>query len=73
VSVRERQAAAVQGLPKFLRYSTVAQLLDVSVRTVGKWVADGKLHPVRLGGEGMPRIEQGELDRFRSEWIKEKT
>ncbi len=38
------------GGPAFLRPRLVAELLDVTERTVRRWIADGTLSSVKLGG-----------------------
>ena len=38
------------GGPAFLRPRSVAELLDVTERTVRRWIADGTLPSVKLGG-----------------------
>ena len=38
------------GGPAFLRPRLVAALLDVTERTVRRWIADGTLPSVKLGG-----------------------
>ena len=36
--------------PAFLRARSVAELLDVTERTVRRWIADGTLPSVKVGG-----------------------
>ena len=38
------------GAPAFLRPRPIAELLDVTERTVRRWIADGTLPSVKLGG-----------------------
>ncbi len=38
------------GGPAFLRPRQIAELLDVTERTVRRWIADGTLPSVKLGG-----------------------
>ena len=38
------------GGPAFLRPRLVAELLDVTERTVRRWIADGTLPSVKVGG-----------------------
>jgi excisionase family DNA binding protein len=40
----------VTGKSQFLRAAGVATLLDVSERTVRRWIADGRLPSVKIGG-----------------------
>jgi excisionase family DNA binding protein len=43
--------------PCFLRVASVAQQLNVSVRTVRRWIADGTVPSVKIGGARMVPIE----------------
>lgn len=36
--------------PRYLRARAVAELLNVTVRTVRRWIADGTLPSVKFGG-----------------------
>ncbi len=38
------------GAPAFLRPRQIAELLSVTERTVRRWIADGTLPSVKLGG-----------------------
>ncbi len=38
------------GGPAFLRPRQIAELLDVTERTIRRWIADGTLSSVKLGG-----------------------
>lgn len=38
------------GAPAFLRPRQIAELLNVTERTVRRWIADGKIPSVKLGG-----------------------
>jgi excisionase family DNA binding protein len=58
----EKQEAAMASLPRLLRYGTVARLLAVSVSTVKRWIAEGLLETVDVGG--MPRVSTEEYLRF---------
>jgi excisionase family DNA binding protein len=48
--------------PKLLRITEAAQRLNVSRATVHRWIRDGRIPAVRLGGSGAPiRIPEDEL------------
>jgi len=40
----------MSGSPKYLRARQIAEVLGVSVRTVRRWIADGTLSSVKIGG-----------------------
>jgi len=42
----------------------VAELLRVSVRTVRRWRAQGRLHGFRLAGDGPVRYPRSSVDRL---------
>lgn len=48
-------------LPEYLRAHQIADLLGVTERTVRRWIADGTLPSVKLGGARL--VAQAELDR----------
>lgn len=48
---------------RLLTYSDVADLCQVSARTVKRWVEQGELHPLRLGGN-VVRFTEAEVRRF---------
>ena len=50
------------GLPKFYNINTVAEALDVSSRTVRRWIANGDLVVHRV--DGVVRIAEGDLRAF---------
>jgi excisionase family DNA binding protein len=50
------------GLPKFYTISTVAEALDVSSRTVRRWIANGELVVHRV--DGVVRIAEGDIRAF---------
>jgi excisionase family DNA binding protein len=50
------------GLPKFYNINTVAEALDVSSRTVRRWIANGDLVVHRV--DGVVRIAEGDLRVF---------
>jgi excisionase family DNA binding protein len=50
------------GLPKYYAIRTVAESLDVSTRTVRRWIANGDLIVHRI--DGVVRIVEGDLRAF---------
>ena len=38
------------GFPSYLRARQIAELLGVNVRTVRRWIADGTISSVKIGG-----------------------
>lgn len=50
------------GLPKFYAIKAVAESLDVSTRTVRRWIANGDLVVHRV--DGVIRIAEGDLRAF---------
>jgi excisionase family DNA binding protein len=50
------------GLPKYFTIKAVAEALDVSSRTVRRWIANGDLIAHRSGG--VVRIAEGDLRAF---------
>lgn len=51
--------------PKLLRLSEAAERLNVHRATVYRWITEGRLPAVRLGGPGSPvRIPEDELERW---------
>lgn len=48
--------------PSYLRARAVAELLDVDVRTVRRWIADGTLPSVRIGGARL--VAEADLKRL---------
>lgn len=48
-------------LPEYLRAHQIADLLGVTERTVRRWMADGTLPSVKLGGARLVAV--AELDR----------
>jgi len=53
------------GLPKYYTIKTVAEALDVSTRTVHRWIADSALAAHRFGGA--LRISEADLRAFLAE------
>jgi excisionase family DNA binding protein len=52
--------------PELLRIPEAAERLNVSRASVYRWVAEGRLPAVQLGGRGSPlRVPTGELE----EWL----
>jgi excisionase family DNA binding protein len=52
--------------PKLLRISEAAERLNVSRASVYRWIEDGRLPAVQLGGRGSPlRVPAAELE----EWL----
>ena len=52
----------VSGLPKYYAIKAVAEALDVSTRTIRRWIANGDLIVHRVGG--VVRIAEGDLRAF---------
>jgi excisionase family DNA binding protein len=50
------------GLPKYYSIRTVAEALDVSARTIRRWIASGNLTVHRVNG--VVRIAEGDLRAF---------
>lgn len=42
----------------------VAKMFDVSYRTVGQWIKDGKLKGVKNGEKGRYKVSVAEVKRF---------
>ena len=49
---------------KFLKISEVSETLDASRRTVLRWIYEGKLRAVKLGGGRLWRIREIDLKHF---------
>ena len=56
------QRRSGSGLPKFYAIKTVAETLEVSIRTVRRWIARGDLIAHRLNG--VVRIAEADLRAF---------
>lgn len=50
------------GLPKYYAIKSVAEALDVSIRTIRRWVADGDLVVHRING--VLRVSETDLRAF---------
>ena len=50
------------GLPKYYTIKAVAEALDVSVRTIRRWIANGDLIVHRING--VVRVAEGDLRTF---------
>jgi len=48
---------------KLLKKKDVADILNVSTRTIGRYVKQGWLQPIRISDQ-VVRFDPGELDRF---------
>ncbi len=48
--------------PRLCTYETAAGLLDISPRTLKRWIQAGELHPFRVGG--VTRIRVAEIDEL---------
>ncbi|MGA8649169.1 MAG: helix-turn-helix domain-containing protein [Xanthobacteraceae bacterium] len=53
---------SANGLPRYYAISAVAEALDVSPRTVRRWIANGDLIVTRL--HGVVRVADGDLRAF---------
>jgi excisionase family DNA binding protein len=62
VSVDRPRGHPKGGLPKFYTVERVAEALEVSTRTVRRWIASGELPAHRLGG--VVRIAEADLKAF---------
>ena len=51
-----------QQVPKMLSIRAVADHLDVSIKTVRRWIARGDLFAFKVGGQW--RIDPDDLERF---------
>ena len=60
--IRRRTRQRVSGLPKYYAIQTVAEALDVSARTIRRWIASGNLTVHRVNG--VVRIAEGDLRAF---------
>ena len=54
---------SVKAPARLLTYNDVADLCQVSKRTVKRWVEERKIHPTRLGGTTV-RFTDAEVRRF---------
>lgn len=53
--------------PKLLRVSEAAEQLNVSRASVYRWIAEGRIPAVQLGGRGAPlRVDRHALE----EWLR---
>jgi excisionase family DNA binding protein len=52
----------VGSLPKFYDVNTIAEALDVSPRTIRRWIANGELIVHRA--HGVVRVSEGDLRAF---------
>jgi excisionase family DNA binding protein len=54
--------------PRLMTINDVATLLGVSTRTVQRWISDGRLKAIQLGGRRAPvRVDPRELEQ----WLKD--
>jgi excisionase family DNA binding protein len=49
---------------EFLKVSEVCEILGISRRTALRWIYEGKLKAVKLGGGRLWRIRESDLKRF---------
>lgn len=49
---------------RFMSIPDVAEILNVSVRQVRSLLASGELRGIQIGGRGIWRIEDSELERY---------
>jgi excisionase family DNA binding protein len=47
---------------RYLRARAIAELLDVDVRTVRRWIADGTLPSIKVGGARL--VAEADLQRL---------
>lgn len=57
--------ASPQARRKFLSIEATAEALDVSTRTVRRWIAEGQLPAYRLG-DRLVRIDPADVDQMMS-------
>jgi len=62
VNVADGRGHRGKGLPRHYSIETVAEALDVSTRTVKRWIAKGDLIVHRV--DGVVRIAEGDLRAF---------
>ena len=55
-------SAAAPLLPRLLQVEAAASYLGVSAKTVRRWIAAGRLAPVRLAGFRRPLLDRLDLD-----------
>lgn len=64
-NVGERVRMHATASPELLRIPQVAERLGVSRASVYRWITEGRLPAVQLGGSGAPiRVPASELDRW---------
>ncbi len=56
--------AAMPSQQRFLSIPDVAEVLNVSVRQVRSLLSSGELRGIQIGGRGVWRIEDAELERY---------
>jgi excisionase family DNA binding protein len=62
VNVADGRGQRGRGLPRYYAIKTVAEALDVSTRTVRRWIANGDLVAHRI--DGVVRISESDLRAF---------
>ncbi len=62
VNVADGRRHRGSGLPKYYTIKAVAEAVDVSPRTVRRWIANGDLVAHRMGG--VVRISEADLRAF---------
>jgi excisionase family DNA binding protein len=62
VNVADGRRHRGSGLPKYHTIKAVAEALDVSSRTIRRWIANGDLVVHRV--DGVVRIAEGDLKAF---------
>lgn len=63
----EAQAISLEGIDvdrEFLTVDQIAEHLQVKQTTVRKWLREGRLRGINLGGVAGWRVRREELDRF---------
>lgn len=61
-NVADGRRRRTSGLPQYYAIKTVAEALDVSARTIRRWIANGDLTVHRV--DGVVRIAEGDLRAF---------
>ena len=73
VSIEDLAADAVSGLPGLVTGTDAARLLNVTRRTLRRWISKGRIRAMRTdeGGQSKLLVPRGELKRFIAERLAE--